>query len=46
MNESMRKESMIDPSFRESGNPEKDWIPGQARNNRLQKTLVDLWQLR
>jgi hypothetical protein len=30
----------------ESRNPEKDWIPGQARNDRLQKTLVDLWQLK
>jgi hypothetical protein len=25
---------------RESGNPEKYWIPGQARNDKLDKTYV------
>ena len=28
---------------RESGNPEKHWIPGQARNDKLHKTYVAMY---
>jgi hypothetical protein len=28
---------------RESGNPERHWIPGQARNDRLRRTYVVMY---
>ena len=28
---------------RESGNPEKHWIPGQARNDKVHKTYVVMY---
>jgi hypothetical protein len=28
---------------RESGNPEKHWIPGQARNDKLDKTYITMY---
>jgi len=31
---------------RESGNPGKDWIPGQARNDKLERTYVVMYRLK
>jgi hypothetical protein len=32
------------PAKAGSGNPGKHWIPGQARNDKLPGTFVDMWQ--
>jgi len=30
----------------ESGNPGKDWIPGQARNDKLERTYIVMYKLK
>lgn len=32
--------------YRESGNPERYWIPGQARNDKLSETYVGMYSYR